>query len=113
MDARLACSTHDMASGSLLALRDASGWVVVSERGPAWLTLEGYSQDKWLSAGERFVVPGPGLMLVQAEGASRIRLEPPPPGILGRLALGGRGMLRAAAQASLYAAERMKLLPSG
>jgi len=98
-------------AGNTLSIIAPAGWTLVFERGSAWLTLEGYSQDKFMQGGQRFTVPSAGLMLIEASSASRVRLEPPPPGMLSRLSarLGGRGtrILRALLGTTLLARERM------
>ena len=116
MEARLARSSWNMDAGNLVSINDAGGWTIVFEQGRAWLTLEGYSQDKWLGAGERFTVPGDGHLLLETDRASRIRLEPPPAGALSRvsarLLAGARQIARALAGATVYSAERMHCRPA-
>lgn len=98
-------------AGSTVSIVASEGWTLVFERGSAWLTLEGYSQDKFLQGGQCFTVPSAGLMLIEASSASRLRLEPPPPGVLSRLSarIVGRGtrVLRALLGTTLLAPERM------
>jgi hypothetical protein len=85
MEATLAKSGWSIDAGSTISLVDARDWTIVFEHGSAWLTLEGYSQDKLLRAGDRFTVPSAGLMLVEATSASGLRLEPPAAGALSRI----------------------------
>ncbi|TAH45357.1 MAG: DUF2917 domain-containing protein [Betaproteobacteria bacterium] len=83
MEARLASLVQTFDVDRLLSVRDAEGWTVICETGRAWLTLEGHSQDKWLASGDRFVLPGSGHALIEADGAARIRLQPPLEGSAG------------------------------
>lgn len=116
MEARLARSSWNMDAGNIVSIDDASGWTVIFEQGRAWLTLEGYSQDKLLAPGERFIVPGAGQLLIEADRASRIRLEPPPAGALSRVSAGllngTRQIARALVGATVYSAERMHCRPA-
>ncbi|NMG76980.1 DUF2917 domain-containing protein [Aromatoleum diolicum] len=116
MEARLARSSWNMDAGNLVSIEDASGWTVIFEQGRAWLTLEGSSQDKQLNAGERFVIPGSGHMVIEADRASRIRLEPPPASALSRvsagLLTGTRQIARALLGATVYSAERTRCRPA-
>jgi DUF2917 family protein len=77
MKAELSRSTWNMNTGEFVSLAGARDWTLTLESGRAWLTLEGYSQDKWLHPGERFRLPGTGLLLIEADRASRLGLEPP------------------------------------
>lgn len=116
MEARLARSSWNMDAGNIASIEDASGWTVIFEQGRAWLTLEGYSQDKLLNPGERFIIPGSGHLLIEADRASRIRLEPPPANVLSRVSVGlmsgARQVARALASATVYSAERMRCRPA-
>ena len=108
MEAKYARPEWNLQAGGILSINDASDWEVSLESGHAWLTLEGYSQDKWLGAGDRFRVP--------ADRDSRIRLEPPPASALQRLLTriesGTRRFARTVASATVYSAERISCGPT-
>jgi len=116
MEARLARSSWNMDAGNIVSIVDANGWTVIFEQGRAWLTLEGYSQDKLLNSGERFTIPGAGQMVIEADRASRIRLEPPSASALSRVSAGfltgTRQVARALLSATVYSAERMRCRPA-
>lgn len=99
MEARLSPFRQALDDGRLLSMREAAGWRITCEAGRAWLTLEGHSQDKWLAAGERFILPGNGLAVIEADGEARISLQAPPAGGVARLVGGirtwGRRLARA------------------
>ncbi|MBS0544901.1 MAG: DUF2917 domain-containing protein [Proteobacteria bacterium] len=111
MEARLASFAQTLDVDRLLSVRDAEGWTVICEAGRAWLTLEGHSQDKWLASGERFVLPGSGHVLIEADGAARIRLQPPREGSAGRLTADawshGRQWLQALASTAIVRPEAL------
>ncbi|BAL23538.1 DUF2917 domain-containing protein [Azoarcus sp. KH32C] len=110
METRFARSGWNMQAGGIVSLKDAERWEIVLEQGRAWLTVEGYSQDKWLGAGERFVIPDGGHVVLEAQGESRFRLEPPPAGALSRIGtrvIGAlAGTVRVLAGTSVYSPER-------
>ncbi|HJV24774.1 MAG TPA: DUF2917 domain-containing protein [Aromatoleum sp.] len=116
METRFARSGWNMQAGGIVSLKDAERWEIVLEQGRAWLTIEGYSQDKWLGAGERFVIPDDGHVVLEAEGDSRFRLEPPPAGVLSRIGSRVIGTLAASVRvlggASVYSPERAHCGPS-
>lgn len=116
MEAKYARPEWNLQAGGILSINDASNWEVSLESGHAWLTLEGYSQDKWLGAGDRFRVPGDGRMVIEADLDSRIRLEPPPASalqrLLTRLESGTRRFARTVASATVYSAERISCGPA-
>lgn len=111
MEARLASFVQTFDVDRLLSVRDAEGWAVICEAGRAWLTLEGHSQDKWLSAGERFVLPEGGHALIEADGTARIRLQPPAESRTARLVAivhaRSRQLLRAAANTAIVRPEAL------
>lgn len=111
MQDSIARSGWDLQTGDMVGLASATGWTVVLERGQAWLTVEGHSQDKWLMSGERFVIPDSGHVLIEADRPTRLRLEAPPASALARLgaglALALRRTGRALVEASLYSPERL------
>ncbi len=111
MEARLASLVQTFEVDRLLSVRDAEGWTVICEAGRAWLTLEGHSQDKWLARGERFVLPGSGHVLIEADGAARISLQPPREGSTGRLTADawsrGRQWLQAVASTAIVRPEAL------
>lgn len=116
METRFARSGWNMQAGGIVSLTDAERWEIVLEQGRAWLTVEGYSQDKWLGAGERFVIPDDGQVVLEALGDSRFRLEAPRAGALSRIgarvigALGGA--VRVLAGTSVYSPERADCGPA-
>lgn len=111
MEARLASLAQTVDVDRLLSVRDAEGWTVICEAGHAWLTLEGHSQDKWLTRGERVVLPGSGHALIEADGTARIRLQPPLEGSAGRLTADawsrGRQWLQAVASTAIVRPEAL------
>lgn len=115
MEAKYARSDWSLQAGGILSISDASDWEVTLESGDVWLTLEGYSQDKWLAVGERFRIPGDGQMIIEADRDSRIRLEPPPASALQHLLTqvesSTRRFARTVANATVYSAERISAGP--
>ena len=116
METKYARPEWDLQAGGILSIDDARDWEVSLASGHAWLTLEGYSQDKCLGAGDRFHVPGDGRMVIEAECDTRIRLEPPPAGavqrLLTRIERGTRRVARTVANATVYSAERISCGPA-
>lgn len=116
MEAKLGRSGWNLPPGGIISVTRADNWEVTLEHGRAWLTLEGYSQDKWLSAGERFRIPAAGHLVIETDRESRIRLDPPPASALARysarLATGARQVIRAITGATVYSAERMGCHPA-
>lgn len=111
MHEKIARSGWDLQTGGMLGFAAAAGWTVTMERGQAWLTIEGHSQDKWLLSGERFIIPDSGHVLIEADQPTRLRLDPPPASALARLGAGCAHALRrtgrALVEASLYSSERL------
>jgi|GEM_PF-1850825 hypothetical protein len=61
-------------------LVDARGYRVQCLHGIAWITISGQSHDVFLRAGQIYVVPDDGLMLAEAVGQCRIRIDNADPG---------------------------------
>jgi hypothetical protein len=60
-----------------LRLTGARGIEVVAVAGTVWITADGDAGDFFLAAGERYRVTTRRLVLVEAIGAARVRLETP------------------------------------
>ncbi|NMF87834.1 DUF2917 domain-containing protein [Aromatoleum petrolei] len=116
METKYARPEWNLQAGGILSIDDAGDWEVSLARGHVWLTLEGYSQDKWLGAGDRFRVPGDGRMVIEAETDARIRLEPPAASavqrLLARIERSTRRGARTVANATVYSAERISCGPA-
>lgn len=68
-------ASHALAEGEPLRLTRARGRVVACERGCVWITAPGQRDDIFLSAGQRWVVPVDGLVLVEAQGSAAVTLD--------------------------------------
>ena len=60
--------------GGVLCLRHPSGQRIVCQHGRVWITASGCRDDVFLSAGEGWTPPAAGLVVIEAETASRLRL---------------------------------------
>jgi len=80
-----------------LRLEDAGGYTVEALEGTSWITAYGQRTDVMLRPGQRFVVPNDMLTLVEAIGASRVRIAAPAarPSWLHGVARQGRARLTA------------------
>ena len=65
----------DLARGHLVRIEDGRGLQVRVTRGSVWITEEGDTRDRFVSAGGRFRVESRGLTLVSALSRSTIALE--------------------------------------
>ncbi|HSW22637.1 MAG TPA: DUF2917 domain-containing protein, partial [Burkholderiaceae bacterium] len=64
----------ELASGSILRVRDGQGRAIVVFEGEVWITLQNDPRDLVLAAGESFSIDRPGLTLVQACRDSKLIL---------------------------------------
>lgn len=69
--------TIPLADGRLLAIRGARGAELECTAGRVWLTVEGRPGDIVLGPGERSVITGQGLALVEGLPAGAVRLLKP------------------------------------
>jgi hypothetical protein len=69
--------TIPLADGRLLAIRGARGVEVECTTGRVWLTVEGQPGDILLGPGERSLITGQGLALVEGLPAGAVRLLKP------------------------------------
>jgi hypothetical protein len=65
----------DLARGSLVRIEDGRGTLVRVTSGSVWITEEGDTRDRFVSAGGGFRVESRGLTLVSALSRSTIALE--------------------------------------
>lgn len=75
MTQRLARFQHELQAGHLVSIDVGAGARLFMRRGHAWMTVEGYSQDKWLTRGEDFVVAGPARVVIEATEPSSLEVE--------------------------------------
>jgi hypothetical protein len=68
------CELHE---NHPLRLVEAAGRRIQCVSGVAWITAHGHSADIFLRPGELFVVPNGGLVLAEAIGECRIRVDLP------------------------------------
>ena len=59
---------------SFLRLRSARGTAIEVMAGRVWITEDGFRDDSFLGTGGRYLVGGDGLVLVEAEAATEVRL---------------------------------------
>lgn len=64
------CQT--LSAGVPLRLTHARGRRIVCRQGCVWVTAAGWPEDIFLSAGDRWTIPGNGLVLVEAEGSAMV-----------------------------------------
>lgn len=64
-----------LAPGALLRLDRARGIEVSVRSGCLWITEESRPDDIWLRTGERTSLGGDGLAVIEAIGATQVRLE--------------------------------------
>lgn len=68
------CELFENCPARLVAAR---GYRVQCLHGIAWITISGCSHDIFLRAGQTYVVPDNGLVLAEAVGQCRIRVDTP------------------------------------
>ncbi|NRR28736.1 DUF2917 domain-containing protein [Oxalobacteraceae bacterium] len=68
-------SEYRLSDTQPLRLTHALGRLIECLSGTAWITVQGQSTDFFLRAGQVFEIPGDGLTLIEAVGASRIRVS--------------------------------------
>jgi len=64
-----------LARGDLVRLDAAVGVEVRCEQGRAWITEEAYPGDIWLAPGERAILRGNGVALLEGHGPTRVRIS--------------------------------------
>jgi hypothetical protein len=76
---RLAADTLGLflARGDVVRLDAALGVEVRCEQGRAWITEEACARDVWLAPGERAILCGKGLALLEGDGPTRVRISRP------------------------------------
>jgi hypothetical protein len=68
-------ANHTLAEGAPLRLTRARSRVVICQHGCVWITAPGQRDDIFLHAGQRWVVPVDGLVLVEAQGSAAVTLD--------------------------------------
>ena len=63
--------------GEFLRLEDGSGVALRCEEGRLWITGEKDPADLWLDGGDHALLGGPGLTLIEAVCATRLRIGRP------------------------------------
>lgn len=94
MNAAASQIEYELTEHRLLRLTGAQGRRIVCVSGRALITAYGEAADFELSAGQVFVVPNRGMVLIEAIKHGRIRVAPPAPrhGWGGMLLRGWRNM---------------------
>ena len=64
-----------LAPKHVLRVTAARGRHVTCRLGCVWITVPGESNDIFLFAGQTWEIPGPGLVLVEAEGSAVVTLD--------------------------------------
>jgi hypothetical protein len=65
----------ELPAGHVLRLVAPRGLEVTCEAGHLWITEEAQPDDVWLAAGQRVMLVGDGLALLEAKGDARLRIE--------------------------------------
>ena len=61
-------------AGSVLSMRGAEGLWVTSHGGRVWITTSGAPEDVWLDRGDRAVLAGRGLTVIEAETDAELEI---------------------------------------
>ena len=67
----------DLVRGNMVRIKDGRGVLVRVTSGSVWITQEGDTRDRCVSAGGRFRIVSSGLTLISALTPSRIALGSP------------------------------------
>lgn len=71
--------TTALVPGQALRLQAGAGQVLTVRSGRVWATLTGWPEDRWLDAGQRWVIPADGRLVIEASGAAGAQLQLAPP----------------------------------
>ena len=67
----------DLAAGEVLRLEAAGAFEVACDEGRVWLTEESSDRDVWLTAGQRAMLTGRGMAVLEAVHRARVRVGAP------------------------------------
>ena len=68
-------ATHALRGGELIRLQAPRGRQVTVESGHVWITEEAQPCDVWLGPGQRVLLVGEGLAVLEAKGEARLRID--------------------------------------
>lgn len=76
---RAAAPAITLTRGQALRIQARAGQVLTLRSGRVWATLTGWPEDRWLDAGQRWVIPADGRLVIEASGAAGAQLQLAPP----------------------------------
>ena len=68
-------STTTLAPGKALRIQARAGQVLTLRSGRVWATLTGWPEDRWLDAGQHWVIPADGRLVIEASGDLNCRFN--------------------------------------
>ena len=71
--------TTALPAGQALRLQARAGQLLTVRSGRVWATLSGWPEDRWLDAGQRWLIPAGGRLVIEASGAAGAQLQLAPP----------------------------------
>jgi hypothetical protein len=64
-----------LAAGQALRLQAQAGQVLTVRSGRVWATLSGWSEDRWLDAGQSWTLPTGGRLVLEGSGAAACHVD--------------------------------------